>query len=381
MPALSRLTLALAAFFVALVAVWGGLGGSAPATAACALSFETPKQLPDAAIGVRYRETISASGGSGRYFWQLTEGRLPPGIAITLGFGDGQTVVSGKPTTWGKYNFTIVLYDAPVGQPLICATPKAFNIDVPAADVRVSQEGPAAAVKVGDRIVIDIRVANDGPDATEKVSVSDVLPSGAKLQFGDVVEGAKGSCKLRPRGITLVCSLDRIKPGGGATIQLIMKATDPGAQENRVSATGRTFDQLEGNNTSTLEFTIERPKADVSVAMTGPAEVKVGEVARFKAAVSNKGPDSALGVMLWFPITGAEVTEIRVNGLKCKAEAIGGFQACEVGMLGSGKSETVVVVVTARQPGSIALQAKARTESDDADSKNNRASIDVKAVK
>ena len=63
--------------------------------------------LPNGTAGVRYSATLSASGGTLPYQWQVTRGFLPLGLSL-----DRQTgVLSGRPLLPGTYQVTITVTD------------------------------------------------------------------------------------------------------------------------------------------------------------------------------------------------------------------------------------------------------------------------------
>jgi hypothetical protein len=60
----------------------------------------TTSALEDGTVGVSYRDTLAATGGSGGYSWSLVSGALPPGLSMSSG---GE--ISGQPTAAGTSTF------------------------------------------------------------------------------------------------------------------------------------------------------------------------------------------------------------------------------------------------------------------------------------
>ncbi len=73
----------------------------------CSITI-TPAALPDATVGVAYSQTLTASGGTAPYTFEVTMGTLPPGLTLDPATG----VLSGIPTSGGSYTFTITATDS-----------------------------------------------------------------------------------------------------------------------------------------------------------------------------------------------------------------------------------------------------------------------------
>jgi len=67
----------------------------------------TTSDLPTGVIGTSYSQNLSASGGMAPYYWSISSGNLPPGLSLS---SDG--IISGIPTTEGKYSFTVKVTDS-----------------------------------------------------------------------------------------------------------------------------------------------------------------------------------------------------------------------------------------------------------------------------
>jgi hypothetical protein len=69
------------------------------------LSVATVK-LPDGKVGTQYNQKLVASGGVPPYRWTISDGDLPPGLTLSDG------VISGTPSVYGTFTFTLLVEDA-----------------------------------------------------------------------------------------------------------------------------------------------------------------------------------------------------------------------------------------------------------------------------
>src|SRR5690349_8854991 len=72
-----------------------------------ALTIDTGS-LPDATVGVRYSQGLSAHGGPTPFSWSIQTGSLPPGLDLDSASG----AISGTPTAPGNFAFTAKVTDA-----------------------------------------------------------------------------------------------------------------------------------------------------------------------------------------------------------------------------------------------------------------------------
>jgi hypothetical protein len=66
----------------------------------------TTVQLPDGNVDTNYSATLSATGGTSPYTWNLSWNTLPPGLGLS-----SAGVISGAPTNGGTYSFTVQVTD------------------------------------------------------------------------------------------------------------------------------------------------------------------------------------------------------------------------------------------------------------------------------
>lgn len=97
--------LSLAVGFLAC-AIMVGCAGGVPTNGPSALNI-AQFTVNNGVIGVSYKFLLVASGGVQPYTWSLTSGQLPPGLSLA-----SNGVISGIPTTLGKYQFTAKVVDS-----------------------------------------------------------------------------------------------------------------------------------------------------------------------------------------------------------------------------------------------------------------------------
>ena len=86
--------------------IMAGCAGSIPQNGPKALHV-AQFTVTDGVMGISYKFLLVASGGVQPYTWSITSGQLPPGLSLN---SDG--VISGTPTTLGKFNFVAQVVDS-----------------------------------------------------------------------------------------------------------------------------------------------------------------------------------------------------------------------------------------------------------------------------
>ncbi len=85
----------------------GGGGSTPPPGSPTIQTTSLPPGGVNAAYGVNGQGVLlSATGGTGAYTWSISSGNLPPGLTL-----NAQGLISGTPTTAGKYSFTVRVTD------------------------------------------------------------------------------------------------------------------------------------------------------------------------------------------------------------------------------------------------------------------------------
>jgi len=86
------------------------VAGSGTTAQPGAASITLQGTLPAASVGAPYNAVLSVSGGMPPYFFEVNQGSLPPGLALSAGTGS----ISGYPTKAGNFPFTIVVSSGPL---------------------------------------------------------------------------------------------------------------------------------------------------------------------------------------------------------------------------------------------------------------------------
>jgi Putative Ig domain len=94
--------------------------------------------VPTGIVGLEYRASLTATGGSGTYAWSVIAGGLPPGLFLTE-----TGLLSGIPTTPGSVDVTVAAADTALRQNAatrslsIAITAPALTIDMPAPSLGI----------------------------------------------------------------------------------------------------------------------------------------------------------------------------------------------------------------------------------------------------
>ena len=105
-----------------------------------ALVSITTSSLATGTVGIHYSQTLSASGGTGQYTWQVSSGNLPGGLSLNSAAG----VISGLPSTAGTLHCVLKVTDSDQS-----STSKEFALTIdPALSITTSSPLPTGTVGV-----------------------------------------------------------------------------------------------------------------------------------------------------------------------------------------------------------------------------------------
>jgi hypothetical protein len=135
-------------------------------------------QLPGAATGVNYSQSLSGTGGQPPLAWDIVAGSLPPGLTL-VPFG----TISGKPSAVGSFNFTVRLSDSASN----AAASKPFTIAI-TSGLTIATTPVLPAVTQG--IAYALTLSGSGGVAPFAWSVaSGALPAGLQLDATGKISG------------------------------------------------------------------------------------------------------------------------------------------------------------------------------------------------
>jgi uncharacterized repeat protein (TIGR01451 family) len=143
-----------------------------------ALAIKTASPLPNATVGIAYAQTFVASGGNGSYTWQLIGGALPPNLTLS-----SAGVLSGTPTAFGTFNFTVQVTD---GRGVSASKP--FQLTVDPAALAITTTSPLAGGTVGAAYAASFAASGGIPPYTWSIAAG-APPPGTTLSTAGVLSG------------------------------------------------------------------------------------------------------------------------------------------------------------------------------------------------
>jgi len=147
------------------------------------LSITSPSSLPDGYLNQSYSFQIQKSGGFEPFTFSLIGGNLPEGISLS---SDG--MISGIPTTIGKYNFTVNLKDScPTGSQ---NTSQNFSLNITATCNPISFTSPSNLPDGNLNQAYNYQIQTSGGWAPLTFSIKGgSLPNGLNLSSQGLISG------------------------------------------------------------------------------------------------------------------------------------------------------------------------------------------------
>ncbi len=206
-----------------------------------------PSVLPKATQCTPYVAiSISASGGTQPYQWDIIGGGLPPGMSITAS-GTPSTIISGIPSASGPYSFTLRVRDSANN-----SDTKTYSISVTAATVTILATSPLQGGYVGNYYLVYLN-----PGVTSQCSTGDFT--------WNVTSGSlpPGLYIYNPPGNFNIFELYGT-PTTAGTYNFTLTATDPN-----------------GNTSSPASFTVTIQPAVIGLSITTGSPLQSGSVGTY----------------------------------------------------------------------------------------------------
>ncbi len=161
-----------------------------------------------------------------------------------------------------------------------------------AGGLEVKITSPTAPIAVGGQAEFQIHISNTTRAAINNVTVLD--------RFGAGLAHAVAPSPIRR-------NIGTLAPGESRSIGLTFTARQPGRQCHSVEVTSDTGLRAAGEGCVTVIADEAEAAANLSIKQTGPARMKVGEIAVFKIEVANRGAT---------PLNGLRVSDSWQSGLE-----------------------------------------------------------------
>lgn len=156
-----------------------------PAGGRCASAITVVGTMPAATAGTAYNTSISASGGTGPYTYQLSSGSLPTGLSLSP-----SGAISGAPTSAGTYSFSVKVIDSTgaVSYQTFTIVVNSNAVSIVTTPSQTSQQGVN---------YIQSNTVSGGSGTYSYSTSSGALPSGTTLNSGDG-GGVRDTDEYRP---------------------------------------------------------------------------------------------------------------------------------------------------------------------------------------
>ena len=206
------------------------------------------------------------------------------------------------------------------------------------ADLSLSKSASPDPANAGGRLTYTMTVTNLGPATATRVELADKLPSGVSFV---AVKNSQGKCFESRK--TVFCALGVVEIGATAVVVILLDVDLSSAGTTLFNSAGVKGAETDpdGTNNSTQVKTAVRRAADLSLSKSAPDSVAAGASLTYTLSVRNGGPNTATGVTL----TDELPSLVRFSSAKGDCTESGGAVSCAIGILASGASTTISILV------------------------------------
>ncbi|NEX95015.1 IPT/TIG domain-containing protein, partial [Caulobacter sp. 17J65-9] len=142
-----------------------------------------PASLGNGTVGVAYSATVTASGGTAPYGYEVVAGALPTGLTLNATTGE----LTGTPTAGGSFNFTVRATDASSGTGAPFTVSGAYNVTINAPTITVTPASVPSATAT--QAYSQTLTASGGTPGYAWDLMAGTLPEGVTLSAGGVLSG------------------------------------------------------------------------------------------------------------------------------------------------------------------------------------------------
>ncbi|MGD0259138.1 MAG: protease pro-enzyme activation domain-containing protein [Verrucomicrobiota bacterium] len=240
--------------------------------------------------------------------------------------------------------------------------------ECPGADLALGMIAQPSPVILGQNLTYTISVTNNGPSSANSVFVTHELPSTVLFQSAT---SSQGTCSQS--GGLVTCNLGSMRPGGTATVTVIVNPGATGTISSTASVTSAQPDPNPSNNSATVLTQVNPASADLAVGLAAvPSPVVVGSTLTYTVSVTNNGPSDASGVTVT-NVLPASVAVLSATVSQGSITAGGNFWT--IGTLLNGAQATATITVIPTATGSLVATSTVQGNQFDANPANNTATI------
>jgi len=209
--------------------------------------------------------------------------------------------------------------------------------------VTLSLTGPPTAV-VNQEIPYTVAINNAGQVETQAITVRDTIPAGVQVVRTLPAASVEGS--------QLIWTLGALAGGRSYSLQVVLRAANPGPVTNCVSMT--TLEGFRDEKCVTTQVTAQPPApipGQLNVTVAAPHSAAVGVPVTFQIAVTNAGAAAVTNVMLSASFDRGLEHQSRANPVES-----------QLGTLAPGETKAIPLMLTPTQAGRQALRVQATAD-------------------
>ena len=204
-------------------------------------------------------------------------------------------------------------------------------------DLELSATVPVGPIAYGTAATYSYRMRNIGPYDATRVRTTVQLPADTT---NVTVTSPGATCSVS--GALATCSTSILRVAASADITISATQPNSGSFSVVAAVQGDQPDAATANNSVTSAIQVAEV-TDLSVALTGPAQVTRGDTITYSLAISNAGPNDATAAAISFQLaTGLSVATVTPSVGTCATT--GNNVTCQLPTLARNTSATITIV-------------------------------------